>query len=163
MCPAHAKGASMDLLTLLTISLHCYVYHWLWQTELFSIDEDYTLRATDCTSLTPESHPPEEVSAWGVPPGGCLSGVSILERGEPLAGNHTCCRNVPSNRPSPCKQPPPILDDPTVGYSYRWLLRVSAHPQILASEFQMPMGVYLVLPYILCCCKAFYHHETHLL
>ncbi len=39
---------------------------------------------------------------------------------------------LPSKRPSPCKCLPPIFDDPTVCVrmrcTYKWLLRVSAHP-----------------------------------
>ncbi len=43
-------------------------------------------------------------------------------------------RGLPSKRPSPCKHPPPIFDDPIVRvymymlYTCKWLLCVSAHP-----------------------------------
>ncbi len=53
---------------------------------------------------------------------------------------------LPSKRPSPCKRPPPIFDDPMVcvymRYTYKWLLRVNTHPYFLAREFQAPMGAY---------------------
>ncbi len=42
------------------------------------------------------------------------------------------------------KCPPPFFDDPMVRvymrYTYKWLLRVNAHPRFLAREFQAPMG-----------------------
>ncbi len=80
-------------------------------------------------------------------------------------------RSVTSKSPSLCKCPPPSFDDPTprvyllytykwllrvsahplfddpmarvyLLYTYKWLLRVNAHPCFLACEFQAPMGTY---------------------
>ncbi len=55
-------------------------------------------------------------------------------------------RILPSKCPSPCKRPPPFFYDPMVRvymrYTYKWLLRVNAHPHLLARELQAPMGNY---------------------
>ncbi len=44
----------------------------------------------------------------------------------------------------PSKRPPPFFDDPMVReymcYTYKWLLRVNAHPRFLTCECQAPMG-----------------------
>ncbi len=59
---------------------------------------------------------------------------------------HTCNYCIlSSKRPSPCKHPPPF-DDPMVDvymrYAYKWLVCVSAHPRVLARQFQASMGAY---------------------
>ncbi len=55
-------------------------------------------------------------------------------------------RILPSKRLSLCKRPPPFFHDPMVcvymRYTYKWLLRVNAHPLFLAREFQASIGTY---------------------
>ncbi len=48
---------------------------------------------------------------------------------------------VPSKNPSPCKCPPLIFDNPVIwcgSILYTYLLSVSAHPRLLASDLQGP-------------------------
>ncbi len=50
-----------------------------------------------------------------------------------------------SKRPSPCKCPPPLFDDPMVHvymrYAYKWLVRVSPHPRFWPVNFKRPWAL----------------------